>query len=72
MSVFVLARARYVPVVCIKSENQKNKQTKETHCTFLLRLRHVAHIVMYNLKASLYVTFCLPGFVTKTYGEQKS
>ena len=26
---------------------------------------------MYNLKASLYVTVCLPGFVTKTYGEQK-
>ena len=50
----------------------KNKQTKETHRTFLLRLRHVTHIVMYNLKASLYVTFCLPGFVTKTYGEQKS
>ena len=27
---------------------------------------------MYNLKASLYVTVCLPGFVTKTYGEQES
>lgn len=35
-------------------------------------MRHVAHIVMYNLKASLYVTVCLPGFVTKRYGEQKS
>ena len=50
----------------------KNKQTKETHRAFLLRLRQVTHIVMYNLKTSLYVTFCLPGFVTKTYGEQKS
>ena len=27
---------------------------------------------MYNLKATLYVTVCLSGFVTKTYGEQKS
>ena len=27
---------------------------------------------MYHLKATLYVTVCLAGFVTKTYGEQKS
>ena len=27
---------------------------------------------MYNLKASLYVTVCLPGFVTKIDGELKS
>ena len=27
---------------------------------------------MYNLKASLYVTVCLPRFLTKIYGEQKS
>ena len=27
---------------------------------------------MYNLKASLYVTVCLPGFLTKIYGELKS
>ena len=53
-------------------KRKQEKQTNETHCTFLLRLRHVVHIVMYNLKATLYVTVCLAGFVTKTYGEQKS
>ena len=53
-------------------KRKQEKQTNETHCTFLLRLRHVVHIVMYNLKATLYVTVCLAAFVTKTYGEQKS
>ena len=56
ISVFVLVWARYVPVGCrklnsIESEYKKNNQTNETHCTFLLKLRPVAHIVMYNLKA---------------------
>ena len=77
ISVFVLVWARYVPVGCrkincIESEYKKNNQTNETHCTFLLKLRPVAHIVMYNLKASLYVTVCLPGFLTKIDGELKS
>ena len=77
ISVFVLVWARYVPVGCrkincIESVNKKNNQSNETHCTFLLKLRHVAHIVMYNLKASLYVTVCLPGFLTEIYGELKS
>ena len=53
-------------------KRKQEKQTNETHCTFLLRLRHVVHIVMYNLKATLYVTVCLAAFVTKTCGEQKS
>ena len=56
----------------LKRKGKQEKQTSETHCTFLLRLRHVVHIVMYHLKATLYVTVCLAGFVTKTYGEQKS
>ena len=77
ISVFVLVWARYVPVGCrkincIESEYKKNNQTNETHCTFLLNLRPVAHIVMYNLKASLYVTVCLPGFLRKIDGELKS
>ena len=77
ISVFVLVWTRYVPVGCrkincIESEYKKNNQTNETHCTFLLNLRPVAHIVIYNLKASLYVTVCLPGFLTKIDGELKS